>query len=315
MCRIYKLIQEYSIKQHEVCYALDINQELNMLAISCNKSINIFEFRNFKLNLLQILIEHTNLVFCLSFMKKSNQLISCGNNQIIIWQINEYKQLICKQKLEGHANVVRCVLYNNTEDLIISGSDDMKIKFWHISQEWYCRQTIEDHTKSVLALSLNEQQNKLISCSHDKQILLSEISEQTKKWTVKQKINLEQYGFRLCFINNDIFTFQPNNIEQMYIFEIQNEKIVKKSELNIFCGYDNYSLFPQKYIQAKGLLISKNGCYVHIIKFEDNNLFTLKQSINFGTQILYGIVSDDGNYLITWDQISKQVQVRKQIEI
>ncbi|CAD8130247.1 unnamed protein product [Paramecium sonneborni] len=66
--------------------------------------------------------------------------------------------------------------------------------------QWLCQQTITDYI--IYSLSLNEQQNKLISCSDDKQILVIEQQKLDKKWTAKQIIQVDYYGFRLCFINN-----------------------------------------------------------------------------------------------------------------
>ncbi|CAD8209465.1 unnamed protein product [Paramecium pentaurelia] len=36
-----------------------------------------------------------------------------------------------------------------------------------------------------------------------------------------------------------------------------------------------------------------------------------EQSIEFGTQFIYGYMTDDGQYLITWDYKSKEIQIRK----
>ncbi|CAD8162487.1 unnamed protein product [Paramecium octaurelia] len=311
---IYQLKQEASIIQSEPCHAIAINNDIQILAASCGKTIKIFEFRAGFLKLVQILAEHTNYVFCLSFMKLSNQLISCGSNQIILWSLNQSNIWEFQQKLEGHVSFIRCVLINRTDDLIISGSDDTTIKFWYKQYQWSNQQTINDHSKRVLALGMNDQQNKLISSSEDNSILIIEHSEQDRKWIVKQKIVVEKYGLRLCFISNEMFAYQPNNSQQMHIYEITNENVLKKSEINQKNSQDIYSLCPQQYIKSKSLLFNKNGFYIHIIRQKENNEFIVEQSINFGVQNLYGVASDDGQYLITWDSQSKAIQVRTNME-
>ncbi|CAD8129168.1 unnamed protein product [Paramecium sonneborni] len=314
----YQHIQQYSVSQSEYCCAIAINKDCSTLLAGCYSLIKVFEFKQGMLKKIQILTEHKNDVNTLNFMKKQNQFISgSADNSIIIWQNNQNNQWILQQRLNGHNSVIYCLILNNNEDIIISGSVDKTIKFWMKKNEWLCSQTITDHSSDVYGLSLNQQQNRVISCGGDKQILIIEQSHQNKEWIVIQKITVEQYGYRICFMDNNMFTFQPYGKEQMSIFEINsiNNKYIKIKDINIKCGSDGNCLFPQQYIYQKCMLMSKSGEYVNLISKKQNGEFVTEQSIHFGNYHLFGVMSDDGEYLITWDGKSNQIQIRKYNEV
>ncbi|CAD8128575.1 unnamed protein product [Paramecium sonneborni] len=125
--------------------------------------------------------------------------------------VNGNNQWYYQQKLNQHLDLIFCLLLNNNDDLILSGSRDNTIKFWIKQNEWFCQQTINDHVNSVYSIIWDDQQNKLISCSYDKQILVIEYSQFDKNWSVKQKIKIDQQGYRLCFINDILIFLQRIN--------------------------------------------------------------------------------------------------------
>ncbi|CAD8117247.1 unnamed protein product [Paramecium primaurelia] len=248
-------------------------------------------------------------------MKQSTQFISGSNDsQIIIWCMDQHSQWICSQKLNEHEDWIKCLLLNNNEDIMISGSDDNTIKFWKKQNEWICSQTINDHTSEVYGLSLNEKQNRVISCGRDKLILIIEQSSQDQKWNVIQKITVEEWGIRLCFIDDNVFTFQPRLQEQMHVYEMNstNKQYSKTKEIDVKCGKDSCRYyFPQQYIKSKCLLVNKNGFNVNLIRKNQNGDFITQQSIQFGDCNIFGQMSEDGEYLITWDAKSKEIKIRK----
>ncbi|CAD8213107.1 unnamed protein product [Paramecium pentaurelia] len=291
----YQIIEANSIKQQEYCWAVAINKDCSIVAAGCNKLIKIYEFQQGMLKLNQVLNQHKNNVFTLIFMKQQNQLIS-GDQRLI---------LIC--------NWIRCIILNNNEDLFISSSDDKTIKFWVKKNQWIFQQSITDHSSYVNQLSLNEQQNQVISCGYDGLILVIEQSETNKKWIVKQKIQVDSIGYRLCFINNNLFTFQPINGNLMYLYQINSvsKQFTKSKDITINQGNEGSELFPKQFIKQKQLVVNKHCEYVHLIRFTENAEFKVEQSIQFGTNSIFGSLSDDGQYLITWDQTSYQIQIRE----
>ncbi|CAD8215278.1 unnamed protein product [Paramecium octaurelia] len=226
--------------------------------------------------------------------------------------MNSTSQWICSYKLNEHQNFIRCLILNNNEDLIISGSDDKTIKFWIKNNQWTCSQTINDHKSDVYGLSLNEKQNRAISCGVDKLILI--IEESSQKWNVIQKITVEWFGYRLCFINDNIFTFQPFNQEQMHVYEINssNNQYSKTKEVPVKCDYGAcHCFFAQQYIKSKCVIVNKNGKCINLIRNNQNGDFITQQSIQFEIYNIYGKMSENGDYLMTWDNQSKEIQIRK----
>ncbi|CAD8123290.1 unnamed protein product [Paramecium sonneborni] len=235
---------------------------------------------------------------------------------IIIWSINNNNQWVCSQTIQEHNNRINCLIINNNEDLFISGSDDKTIKFWIKKNQWICLQTITDHQSEVYSLSLNEQQNQVISCGVDNLILIIEYSELNRNWIVIQKINVDCYGIRLCFIDDNLFTFKPYNGNLMYVYEKNSvsKQFTKTKDIIVNQGNDYNILFPQQYIKQKQLLVNRHNEYVNFIRKRENGEFKLEQSIEFNTNLIFGSLSDDGDYFITWDESSKEIQIRKYTE-
>ncbi|CAD8085149.1 unnamed protein product [Paramecium primaurelia] len=310
----YQLIQQNQIKQDQYCIAIAVNKDCSIVVAGCNKQIKVFEFQQGMLNQVQLLSEHGSTVVTLNFMKRSDQFISGSlDKQIIIWTRNQNNSWICSQKLNGHKGFIRCLIINNNEDLIVSGSYDKTIKFWQKQNEWLCSQTITDHTNIIWGLSQNEQQNRVISCGEDKLILVME--QQNTQWIVIQKITVETFGVRLCFIDNNTFTFYPSWYECIHVFEINNanQQYIKTKDIQVKGGSDDF-LFPSQYIQSKCILVNKNAQDVSLIRKKQNGEFIVEQSIQFGTRDIYGCMTDDGQYLITWDKKSNEFQIRQFLE-
>ncbi|CAD8214490.1 unnamed protein product [Paramecium octaurelia] len=310
----YNLLYNNSIQQNEYCCAIAINKDNTIVLAGCENKIKVFEFKQEQLKQTQLLSEHQNTIITLNFMKKQNQFISGDVGGLIItWSMNQNSQWIFQQQLKEHSKCINCLVINNNEDLMISGSEDNKIKFWQKQNQWLCSQTITDHTHYVFGLSLNDSQNRVISSGRDKLILIIERSSQDSKWNIIQKISVQVEGSRLCFINDNVFTFQPDCQEQMDVYEMSstNKQYSKTKQIAVKCGQSCHYYFPQQYIKQKCLLVNKNGQYVNLIRKNQNADFITQQSIDFGHQYVYGQMSEDGNYLITWDYESKQIQIRK----
>ncbi|CAD8116930.1 unnamed protein product [Paramecium primaurelia] len=221
-------------------------------------------------------------------MKRSDHFISGStNSSMIIWARNENGLWIYQQKLNGHTSSIVCLLLNNNEDIIISVSNDYKIKFQQKQNEQLCF-LITDHTSTVLRLKLN------------------------KQWIVIQKITVEQLGYRLFFIDNNTFTFYPYGKDYIEVFEMNNsnKQYTKTKDIPVKGGSD-YFLFPQQYKKSKCMLVNKNGSNISLIRKKQNGKFMIEESIEFGTRSIFGYMTDDGQYLITWDENSKEIQIRK----
>ncbi|CAD8199959.1 unnamed protein product [Paramecium octaurelia] len=313
----YEIMNKNSIKQKEFSLAVAVNKECSIVAAGCEKLIKIYEFGLGTLRQIQILNKHQVDVTTLYLMKKSNQLISGDKlGTILIWLSDNNNEWICSSTLLKHNDRINCLIMNNDEDIIISSSSDYTIKFWVKQIEWVCLQTITDHKDCVYQLSLNDKQNKVISCGCDQLILVIEYSQFYEQWMVIQTIKVDCYGYRLCFINDHLFTFQPKKSNVMYIYDMNNESNQFKQTKHIAVnqGQDNTIFFPKQYIKSKQLLVCKHGRYINLIRMTDNHQFTVEQSIQFDSDMLFGYMTDDGQYLITWDISSKEIQIRRTIQ-
>ncbi|CAD8178265.1 unnamed protein product [Paramecium octaurelia] len=313
----YQIIENNSIKQEKYCFSFAFNKNCSTVAVGCINQIIIYEFKYDMFKQIQVLDLLPGCVNTLNFMKNSDQFISGDDNgNISIWSINNNNSWVCSQTIKGHNYSITCLIVNKIEDLIISGSYDRTIQFRVKQNEWICSQTITEHQNFVYSLSLNDQQNQVISCGRDKLILLIEYSEQNKNWIVVQKIYVDCYGHRLGFINNNIFSFKPKESNSMHVYEKNsvNKQFIKTKEVIPNQGNDGRNLFPQQYIKLKQLLLNRHNKYINCIRIIQNGEFKLEQIIQFGTNSIFGSLSDDGNSLVTWDDLSKEIQIRKYTE-
>ncbi|CAD8159273.1 unnamed protein product [Paramecium pentaurelia] len=254
----YELIDQNSIKQNEWCCAVAFNKDQQIVVAGCNENIKVFKHNQGKLDQIQLLSGHKKSVLILRFMSTNNFVSGGGENAIIIWQEIGYHQWNCQQKLIGHLDPIYCLIVNNNDNLIISCSHDCTINFWIKQKQWLCQQTISDHQDQIYSLSLNEQQNKLISCSKDSYILVIEQSTQDQQWYVTQKIKVDQFGYRICFINDNFFIFQPYCQEQMHVYEMDSHRQIYMKTKEIFVNCDSIYcelLFSQQYLKLKCILV------------------------------------------------------------
>ncbi|CAD8079964.1 unnamed protein product [Paramecium primaurelia] len=325
-----------TLKKDQISHAIAINTENSYLLISCSSYIEIYRIYEKQLRLIQQINCHKRRVSSLCFFKSNRFFISGSfDSYIILWStalINRSKYL---QKLIGHTQSISCILTRPIiEDLIISCSADFSIKFWsqqiENNQQWVCFQTIREHRNIVWGISINQQGSQVISCGEDKQILVIEQNQKpSSNWFVKQLIQVNQSGFRLCYINNNIFVFQPESSANLNIYtQNKNQEYVLTKNIQVlgeaqFC----YPYFHSIYNYEKQILINKNGYFLNIIKFNNNIKESQKftqyhnddldiyaqtvQVINFEDNYIFGTLSNDGQYLITWNKLSKELQVSK----
>ncbi|CAD8102423.1 unnamed protein product [Paramecium sonneborni] len=314
--QIYEQLFDKSICQEDLCRSLIFNQDSSILISGhISNKIRIYDFKNEKITLNQELCEHTNIVQCLYFMKDCNQFVSGSFDKTIrIWSQDQFTtQWHCSKILRAHISVVQCLIMNLNEDLIISGSRDNTIKFWSKSKEWNCIQTLTNHDAWVSSLSLNSSQNLLISCqSWGNKVLVFQFDNNQQCWFLKQTI-ITSFGYSLSFINDEQFVYQPKGFPGLDIYKMDTTnnifKKVEELKLNSICqDYDNFQMkFNNSY------LIHKNGQYLNITKIE-NDEFLLEQEIKYETEYIIGVVTNDGRYIVTYDNKSKEIQIRKYIQ-
>ncbi|CAD8083145.1 unnamed protein product [Paramecium primaurelia] len=310
----YELQSDKSIKYSNWCHAITFNKDCSIMLTGCNEQINVYVFEDYIRKQQQVLYGHSGCVTVLQFMNINNSFISASaDSSILIWQYNLNNFWFCQQQLKGHFYQINCLLVNQDENTIFSSGDDKQIIIWKNDQQWEISQSIQDHTFSVYGLSLNDSQNKLISCGFDHFILIFEYSQQNKYWSLVQKILTNSGGYRLGFINDNQFTFQPINqdVMEVYLIDIQSQLYTKTQGIKIKKGFDQNCFFPQQYIKQKQLIINKSGQCINIIRVLNSGQLIVEQCIEFQTNYIFGALCDNGDYLVTWDYVTKELQVRK----
>ncbi|CAK59566.1 unnamed protein product (macronuclear) [Paramecium tetraurelia] len=309
------LLNDRSIKQEDPCRSFAFNSNCSYLIAACDKSIKLFSFNTEHLIFLQSLNDHPSMIVCCTFLKGQNRFISgCLDGSMLIWSNCKENGSVweCEQTLNGHTDYLGHIIHGKVENMIISCSNDKTIRFWKKSQNWELKQILEGHNEYICSISLNESENKLISGAYDDQILISEPKGQDKKWTVIQLIKVE-WGRRLCFITDTLFTFQPCKKQLMHVYEQKDSTIgfIKSREIRVESkGDECFWLFPQQFSKKTGILINKNCHLVNIIRWRRKKKFYTDQVIFFGTKEIYGSMTDDGEWLVTWDDKSKEIQLR-----
>ncbi|CAK81367.1 unnamed protein product (macronuclear) [Paramecium tetraurelia] len=316
----YELIVQKQHFQLNSCNAIAIDTNNSIVVFAEESRIITCQFKyQFKIS-----SSNTNT---LNFFKFRQQFISgCQNSSIYIWSINMIANSKYIQKLQANSGSTLCMCISKLEDKVVTGHYENTIKIWgqfelH-PQQWSCVENLFDHAGAVYGLSMNENQNKLISCSNDQQILVYQISQQSYNWILQQIIKND--GLRLCFIKNDVFVFQPfaaNNL-QIYLFDKLSQEFIKTQKVQIQEGgqFCNES-FPCIYNPKKGIIFDKSSYNLNILKckskqdlrIKDNNQidFILEDSIDFGDEYFCGSISDDGEYLIIWNNEQKELSIRK----
>ncbi|CAD8102352.1 unnamed protein product [Paramecium sonneborni] len=321
-------------KWKDNCWAVSIDKNNLIIALGSYHIINLFQFKNQTLKDTQTLLGHHDDITTLVFLNKKSQLISGSKDmQIIIWSLNLLSEPKKIQLLKGHNNQINCLIINKKEDIIISGCS--QIIFWSQllnQQQWVCQQQYESE-KSIFGISINDNEDQIIACGED-QIILVMKYESSNSWSIIQKIQVEEWGYRLCFVGNNLFIFQPiiecdfvclgAKTLHIYSFNFLQNKYLKSGEIEVKGDCQScFQYFPTIYNCKREMLIHKNGCHLNFIRVQQNTItskaemiqyqFELVEIINFGNSDgfgnLIGTLSNDGENLIIWDNNQKKLQV------
>ncbi|CAD8204818.1 unnamed protein product [Paramecium pentaurelia] len=181
-----------------------------------------------------------------------------------------------------------CILLNSNEDLLFSG-------------------TMEDkHDNYVIALSLNQSETQLVSCaSSDKLIIILEKREYDEfefKYFVKQTIS--DFGFKIKFIKDNQFIGQlvvKKQLISLYLNQKKdNFKKIKRIQLNN--QILNYYSFPLVYNKERNLIVVIYKTYFDIIREMNQGKFKIVDQLNCETFRIFGIIANNGQYLVYWDE-------------
>ncbi|CAD8118303.1 unnamed protein product [Paramecium sonneborni] len=321
----YELQPQFSIDQKEWCNTIAINENKQLILVACDKNVKIYQLNNGLLRFIQILLNSQYTITILKFFNNNKcfQFISGSCDSIIIIRsiilLRNQKYI---QKLNSHTRGISCLIIGQDQNMFLSASVDQTIKLWScfqqqkLSCQWSCQQTIKDHTNDVYALDINQKQNKAISGGYDDTILIMDIVKYKENYQLilKQKIKVSNFGYRILFINDQDFIFQTYCGKVLQLFKLnQDQQYLITQQLPVQCISQNCNIFFQpQLIRSKDFFACKNSQNLNFIRFNPiSNELVLLQSITFDNQEQYGQLSEDGEYLITWDKKLEKLEIRK----
>ncbi|CAD8142273.1 unnamed protein product [Paramecium pentaurelia] len=306
----YHQIQE--VYQEQWCFALAFNKQGSIMAGASKKDIKIWNFEKGQLRDSGVTLKGHNLdVTCIIFSKKMNWFITGSIDcKIIGW-----KKMINSIYWEPSQpcdtqSIVWCLLLNQSENLIFSGHSNGSIKVWTLNtdkNQLMFHYQLNKHSKHIGQMSMNEDETQLVSCSDDKTIIVWEKKANERRFKFKQVLeNLKNdNGFRVCFLNKDTIAWCQENQGSIHIYKQEVEKFVDKKELQINLKNldlkDGQSLFPSIYNKAKQIFIIKHNKYVNILSYQNQSFNVQIEPIDCRSCKNYGNITEDGNYLIVWN--------------
>ncbi|CAD8116410.1 unnamed protein product [Paramecium primaurelia] len=309
-----KLIDQ-SVKQSERCDGIAFDSSGSIMLSTQQNDIKVWSFQNGTIKLIKTLQGHTKWIQCLIYSKKQNSFIS-GDVTIRCWKQQDSTKWISSQPYEEHKLFVKCLLLNSNEDLLFSGSDDESIKVWKVDFNKNILKyiySLNKHEGYVLALSLNYSETQLVSCAKGKnQIIIWERKEQDKyefKYFVKQSI--QEQGKKVRFIkeNQFIWVTSCKEIDKFYVFELKEGVFQEIQEKTIDLVTNNQILdecrFPIMYNKDKNLIIIRHKTYFYIIREMNNGNFKIVDQFNCDSYSIYGNMTNNGQYLVYWDDKKK----------
>ncbi|CAD8102356.1 unnamed protein product [Paramecium sonneborni] len=316
------------ISRYQFLTSFGVNYQNTYMVAGSDQQIFVFQFKEGIIKQMKILWNHKDYILTLNFFKW-NQIFISGSRDgsFILWSINLLQNGKYLLKVSAHSGFINCIaLPKSTENFVISGSNDSTIKIWssynNSFSQFSCSQKITEHSQCVFGLSINNSGNQFLSCGKDGLILVIEKCL-SQNWILKQRIQYLGFGYRISYLSDLIFSFQPtfpqpNNYLLIYQLDPRTQLYVQVQQLLVKGGGQGCTTnFPMLYNSFQNVLLDKNGTYLNIISFdreqEYNYQFNLENIINFNTDTFYGTMSLNGEYLITWDTKSVLIQIRKYI--
>ncbi|CAK87747.1 unnamed protein product (macronuclear) [Paramecium tetraurelia] len=307
-----KLIDQ-SVKQLELCKVIVFDSSGSIMISTQMYDIKVWSFLNGTIKLVKTLQGHTSWIQCLVYSKKQNSFISCSSDETIrCWQQMNQTEWISSQPYQEHTNFVRCIILNQNEDLLFSGSGDKSIKVWRVDfnqNQLTFLYSLDKHNDFVTSLSLNQSENQLVSCAcGQNEIIIWERTENDQfkfKYFVKQSI--QEYGLKVKFIKDNQFIWITGGkqIDKIYVFELEQGVFQENQDKTIQLTkneqiFDEYC-FPIIYNKERNLIIVRHKTYIYIIREINDGNYKIQDQLNCNTYDIYGAITNNGQYLVYWD--------------
>ncbi|CAD8138150.1 unnamed protein product [Paramecium pentaurelia] len=213
-------------------------------------------------------------------LKHANFFLSGSEHLINIWAPDDQLMPYCwqsKYKIEWTQSKINCVIIHPNKNLSISG-DNENVKFCMFANRSQmnikCLQLVFQKAQMEEKQSIRADKNLYVMADSEKEI-----------WQILQQIQFNEYLLRICFITNQIFTFQIIQITFRNQKFIDIQSIAKNISLQGKGQHDLGDCQPI-YVTSKQILMIKNGYFINIIRFILQN-----PRIRWGIQLLVRIIN------------------------
>ncbi|CAD8214493.1 unnamed protein product [Paramecium pentaurelia] len=306
-------LKDKSIQQEKRCQAIAFDSSGSIMVTTESREIKVWNFKNGKIQLVNSLQGHTSYVNCLVYSKTQNSFLSCSDDKTIrCWKQMNLRNWMSSQPYYQHTHYIQCMIINKNEDLLFSGSFDRSIKVWKVdfNENFLTYQySLDKHNHFVNGLSLNPSENVLASCAKDNNSIIiwerniNNIFE--FKYIVTQSI--QDTGNKLMFITDDEFIWATSSRSQdnIYTFQLKQgifqenqEKTIQLTKNNMI--QDEFR-FPFLYNRERNLIVVRVKTIIYILQQLNDGSYKIASQLNCNTYEIYGQITNNGQYLVYWD--------------
>ncbi|CAD8110313.1 unnamed protein product [Paramecium primaurelia] len=291
---------------------MKFNSSNSFLFTGSDKKIKIYSFRK---GLLYKIGESYHSDQALTYLNcnKDTILIS-GCNQMI-----KIRSLICinnskvQRKIQVDQNSFSCFAISEKNNLLVAGLQK-HIYFWEENGLCVLKLDLQliDGFDWVYSLSFNESQNKIISCNGDHNItIIQQQNNQIQQWKIVQIINMDNFGTQAICFGDDSFVFHPWMSRTMFVYKFnqQNDQYTLSNTFLMQGEGQNCYSFISQYIKQKQLFIKQDKNELCLFQVNKNQELQIIQKVRFQEIYIWGTMSNDGLWLIVWDEAQKLLKV------
>ncbi|CAD8137837.1 unnamed protein product [Paramecium octaurelia] len=313
-----RISSQEQYKQEDTCFVIEIDHKQEMMASGCGKQIRLWSFKMGQLSDILQLEGHQDLITCLLFSKMSRSLISASQDcQLRLWKQNINQTWSSSQPFYEHLGSINSIIMNYSEDILFSGSSDQSIKVWAINidlNEFKLLYQLRRHTKNIIGLTLAPSESILASSGLDNQIIIWRKSSQgTYDFNYVIKQSVIESGCRLTLLNDNKLIWVSRSNEVLRFFE-EKDGIFRENtdeRLNLKCSpmCIEQFYFPIFYNQNSKILALKNKFHFYIMKQQPEGYFLILHCIEFKSTSTFGTITNDGRFIVYWNNISQQYEI------
>ncbi|CAD8211679.1 unnamed protein product [Paramecium pentaurelia] len=234
--------------------------------------------------------------FSFAFSLDSSVLVVRQNRMIKLFEFKD-GSLKETQQLTEHKEYVRCLYFMKKALQFVSGCNHNLIIIWSgdDKRHWYCDQILNRHTDYIKGgLIMNIKEDLIISGRDD--LTIRFWIKQNNLWKLQKTLMVQMI---------------PQEEEILHIYELDKltHQFIKSKSIKIKSDDNRCDFFPQQFNKEKQILLHKNGRTINIIKIIDYLEFIPVQYIQNFDNYLYGAMTNDEQYQVTWDYQDKEIKI------